>query len=42
MVVVVDPADAAAVARTLRDGGESVHEIGAIAARGEGAAVVLE
>ncbi|MDB5941301.1 MAG: purM [Ramlibacter sp.] len=42
MVVVVDPADAAAVAQTLRDGGESVHRIGAIAARGEGAAVVVE
>ena len=42
MVVVVDPAQAAAAAQTLRDGGETVYEIGAIAARGNGAAVVVD
>jgi len=42
MVVVVDPAHAAAVGKTLRDGGETVYEIGAIAARASGAAVVVE
>jgi phosphoribosylformylglycinamidine cyclo-ligase len=42
MVVVVDPAHAAATARTLRDGGETVYEIGTIAARANGAAVVVE
>src|SRR4029434_10929809 len=42
MVVVVDPAQAAAVAQTLREGGETVYEIGAIAARGDGASVVVE
>ena len=41
MVVVVDAANAAAAARTLRDGGETVYEIGSIAARGNGAAVVV-
>ena len=41
MVVVVDPAHAGAVARTLRDGGETVYEIGTIAARSGGAAVVV-
>jgi phosphoribosylformylglycinamidine cyclo-ligase len=41
MVVVVAPAEAAAVAQTLRDAGESVHEIGRIAARGDGAAVTV-
>ncbi len=39
MVVVVDAAHAAAVAQTLKDQGESVYEIGRIAARGDGAAV---
>jgi phosphoribosylformylglycinamidine cyclo-ligase len=42
MVVVVDPAHAAATAKTLRDGGEAVHEIGAITPRGPGAAVTVE
>jgi len=42
MVVVVAPGEAAAVARTLRDAGESVHEIGRIAARGAGAAVTVD
>jgi phosphoribosylformylglycinamidine cyclo-ligase len=41
MVVVIDPAEAAACAATLRAAGETVHEIGVIAARGEGAAVVV-
>ena len=41
MVVVVDPAHAGAVARTLRDCGETVYEIGTIAARSGGAAVVV-
>jgi phosphoribosylformylglycinamidine cyclo-ligase len=41
MVVVVAPAEAAAVAETLRAAGESVHEIGRIAARGTGAAVTV-
>jgi phosphoribosylformylglycinamidine cyclo-ligase len=36
MVVVVAPADAAAVAAVLRAGGETVHDIGVIAERGEG------
>ncbi|MES2784801.1 MAG: phosphoribosylformylglycinamidine cyclo-ligase [Pseudomonadota bacterium] len=39
MVVVVDAQHASALASTLRDGGETVYEIGAIAARGQGAAV---
>ncbi len=39
MVVVVDAAHAAATAATLRALGESVHEIGAIAQRGDGAPV---
>jgi phosphoribosylformylglycinamidine cyclo-ligase len=42
MVVVVDPAHAAATAKTLRDGGETVYEIGTIAARASGAAVLVE
>jgi phosphoribosylformylglycinamidine cyclo-ligase len=42
MVVVVDPAHAAATAQTLRDGGETVYDIGAIAARAGGPAVVVE
>ena len=41
MVVVVDAAAAAATAATLRGLGEAVHQIGVIAARGEGAAVVV-
>lgn len=39
MVVVVAAADAQAAARTLRDAGETVHEIGRIAPRGAGAPV---
>ena len=42
MVVVVDPAQAQAIAGTLRDGGETVYRIGAIAARSGGPAVVVE
>jgi phosphoribosylformylglycinamidine cyclo-ligase len=42
MVVVVDPAQAEAVARTLRDGGETVFQIGIIAARSTGPAVAVE
>ncbi len=41
MVVVVDAANAAATAQMLREAGEQVFEIGVIAARGEGAAVVV-
>jgi phosphoribosylformylglycinamidine cyclo-ligase len=41
MVVVVAAQDAAATAATLRALGETVHEIGAIGARGTGAAVVV-
>jgi phosphoribosylformylglycinamidine cyclo-ligase len=41
MVVVVDAANAAATAHMLRKAGEQVFEIGVIAARGEGAAVVV-
>jgi phosphoribosylformylglycinamidine cyclo-ligase len=41
MVVVVDAANAAATAQMLREAGEKVFEIGVIAARGEGAAVVV-
>jgi phosphoribosylformylglycinamidine cyclo-ligase len=41
MVVVVAPAEAAAVAAFLRAAGESVHEIGRIAPRGNGAAVTV-
>jgi phosphoribosylformylglycinamidine cyclo-ligase len=41
MVVVVDAANAEATAATLRAAGEQVYTIGAIAARGEGAAVVV-
>lgn len=41
MVVVIDAAEAAACAATLRAEGETVHEIGVIAARGTGAAVVV-
>jgi phosphoribosylformylglycinamidine cyclo-ligase len=41
MVVVVAPAEAAAVAKTLADAGESVHEIGRIAERGAGPAVTV-
>jgi phosphoribosylformylglycinamidine cyclo-ligase len=41
MVVVVDAANAAATAHMLREAGEKVFEIGVIAPRGEGAAVVV-
>jgi phosphoribosylformylglycinamidine cyclo-ligase len=41
MVVVIAADQAAACAATLRGLGETVHEIGKIAARGEGAAVVV-
>ncbi|MEO6856159.1 MAG: phosphoribosylformylglycinamidine cyclo-ligase, partial [Rhodoferax sp.] len=41
MVVVVDAANAAATAQTLRGLGEAVFEIGVIGARGDGAAVVV-
>jgi phosphoribosylformylglycinamidine cyclo-ligase len=41
MVVVIDAAEAAACAATLRAEGETVHEIGVIAERGSGAAVVV-
>ncbi len=41
MVVVVDAAHADATAATLRAAGEQVYAIGTIAARGEGAAVVV-
>jgi len=41
MVVVIDAASAAACADTLRAAGEVVYTIGRIAARGEGAAVVV-
>jgi phosphoribosylformylglycinamidine cyclo-ligase len=41
MVVVVAAAHAEATAQTLRDGGESVHQIGVIAPIGGGAAVEL-
>ena len=41
MVVVVDAASAAAVAATLRGLGEAVYEIGQIAPRGNGPAVVV-
>ena len=41
MVMVVDAANAAATAHMLSEAGEKVFEIGVIAARGEGAAVVV-
>jgi phosphoribosylformylglycinamidine cyclo-ligase len=41
MVVVISAEEAATCAATLRGLGESVHEIGVIAPRGEGAAVVV-
>ena len=41
MVVVIDAAHAADCAATLRAAGETVHEIGRIAERGDGAAVVV-
>ena len=41
MVVVIDAANAAACAAMLRDAGETVYEIGVIAARGEGASVTV-
>ncbi len=41
MVVVINAANAAACAATLRAAGETVFEIGVIAARGDGAAVIV-
>ncbi|HUD33432.1 MAG TPA: phosphoribosylformylglycinamidine cyclo-ligase [Variovorax sp.] len=41
MVVVIDAAEADACAATLRAAGETVHAIGRIAPRGDGAAVVV-
>jgi phosphoribosylformylglycinamidine cyclo-ligase len=41
MVVVIDAAHAKACAQTLQDLGESVHTIGVIAPKGDGAAVVV-
>ncbi|MCD6077190.1 MAG: phosphoribosylformylglycinamidine cyclo-ligase, partial [Ramlibacter sp.] len=41
MVVVVSPAETAAVVATLRAQGEQVHEIGRIGARGAGAPVTV-
>ena len=41
MVVVIDAASASACAAMLREAGETVHEIGVIAARGEGASVTV-
>ena len=41
MVVVIDAAQAKACAQTLQDLGESVHTIGVIAPKGDGAAVVV-
>ena len=41
MVVVIDAANAAACAATLRAAGEQVFEIGVIASRGDGAAVIV-
>jgi len=41
MVLVIDPAEAEACARTLRAAGETVYRIGAIAPRGAGDAVVV-
>jgi phosphoribosylformylglycinamidine cyclo-ligase len=41
MVLVIDAANAGACAATLRAAGETVFEIGVIAARGQGAAVIV-
>jgi len=41
MVVVINATDAAACAATLRAAGETVYEIGVIAPKGDGAAVVV-
>ena len=41
MVVVIDAASAVACAAMLRDAGDTVHEIGVIAARGEGTSVTV-
>ncbi|MHB1200604.1 MAG: phosphoribosylformylglycinamidine cyclo-ligase [Polaromonas sp.] len=41
MVVVIDAANAQATARTLREAGERVHEIGAIVPLGDGATVIV-
>ncbi len=42
MVVVVDAGSASACATTLRDSGETVYQIGVIAPRGDGAAVLVQ
>ena len=42
MVVVVDAASVAACAAMLREAGETVYQIGVIAARGEGASVTVD
>jgi phosphoribosylformylglycinamidine cyclo-ligase len=41
MVVVIDAANAAACADSLRNSGEKVYQIGVIAAQGDGAQVVV-
>ena len=41
MVVVVDAANVAATAKTLRDSGEAVYQIGVIAKKGDGASVTV-
>jgi phosphoribosylformylglycinamidine cyclo-ligase len=41
MVLVVDPAQADAIAATLRAQGETVHALGAIEARAEGGAQTI-
>ena len=41
MVVVIDAASAAACAGMLREAGETVYEIGVIAARSEGTSVTV-
>jgi phosphoribosylformylglycinamidine cyclo-ligase len=41
MVVVIAAEEAAACAATLRELGETVYEIGAIAPKGDGASVVV-
>ena len=42
MVVVIDAANAAACADTLRQAGEKVYEIGVIAAQADGAQVTVK
>ena len=41
MVVVIDAANAAACAATLREAGETVYEIGVIGTRDEGSSVTV-